>query len=498
MSNHHSPILSDKQVQLAQYLQSLSSLNTADSLSDYQHLSSQLSEVDEPSLVPLFLASLEASSAHHASHSLSPFPSVVVRDQDPRAAAWAKTGLEAIASGQVAMVVLAGGQGTRLGSSSPKGLYDIGLPSKKSLFQLQAEKIRAIAKLASHANHTISTSSSSTLSSSSSSSSSNLPIPSIPYVILTSEATEQATREFFAAHAFFGLPERDVLFIEQDSCPCVFPSGELLLASPRDLSLSPNGNGGVYRALAKSGVLGALRERGVRAVMISGIDNGLLRILDPQFMGMLLQEGVEAALKVVPKAYPEERVGVLGLIDGKPNIVEYSELDPKEALSVDAQTGELRFNAGNICIHAFSMGFLQRCGDSYYQLMPYHLAFKAVPFWDPVSRTVVHPAQPNAYKLEKFVFDVLPHCTSLMAMQVSRAAEFAPVKNAPGAQNDTPATSRALISALHRRWLQDNGAVLEGPEDALVEISPLVSLEGEGLSHFNGQTISLPFYLSDS
>lgn len=468
-------LLSDKQVGVRAHLSALLAEGAAGSVAQ---LRSQLEEVQEPTLQSHFAASLAATSSHAASLSLQPFPTVVSRETDPRVAAWESVGLREIAQGRVAMVVLAGGQGTRLGSSLPKGLYDIGLPSGKSLFQLQAEKILAIKSLARKSDQTV------------------LHQASLPYYVLTSEATEQATREYFASHGFFGLPEPDVVFIEQASCPCLSADGQLLLESPSGLCLSPNGNGGVYEALARSGALADMRARGVASVMVAGIDNGLLRIADPPLVGMLVQERLEAALKVVPKAHPDERVGVLGLIGGQPGIVEYSEIDPLVSRSVDASTGELVFNAGNICIHAFSLDFLDACGARHYPLMPYHLAFKAVPHWDPVQKeAVLTPQQPNAYKLEKFVFDVLPFCASLVAMQVCRDQEFAPVKNAPGSPTDTPLTSRALISRLHRSWLLSSGAFIEGDPDALVEISPLVSLQGEGLESVRGRTFHAPLYL---
>lgn len=304
------------------------------------------------------------------------------------------------------------------------------------------------------------------------------------------------TRKFFVDNNYFGLREEDVFFIEQPSVPCLTREGKYLLANKDELAVSPNGNGGVYETLLKSGAIDDMERRGIDTVMISGIDNGLLRVVDPEFMGLIAEEALDTALKVVPKACPEERVGVLCLLDKAPKIIEYTELPREMIFEMDPASGALRFNTGNICIHGFSFAFLKKCCQTIAHQMPYHLAFKAVPYWDPETQSHVVPRSPNAYKLERFVFDVIPFSQRTMAMQVERTEEFAPIKNATGAPTDSPDTARALINALHRGWLAAAGATISGSLSDVVEISPLLSYEGENLQAFATQTIQAPIYLA--
>eukprot|EP00271_Cylindrocystis_brebissonii_P005733 TRINITY_DN17960_c0_g3_i1.p1 TRINITY_DN17960_c0_g3~~TRINITY_DN17960_c0_g3_i1.p1 ORF type:complete len:487 (-),score=91.59 TRINITY_DN17960_c0_g3_i1:659-2119(-) len=381
---------------------------------------------------------------------------------------WRAAGLQAIGSGQLAVLLLAGGQGTRLGSSAPKGCYDIGLPSRKSLFQLQAERLLRMQHLACNENDR-STSSGAAL---------------LPLYIMTSVFTHDEIRAFFATHGFFGLNPEQVLFFQQGQMPCFTRDGKLVVETQCQLARAPDGNGGVFSALEESGMLLDMERRGVRFCECFAVDNALVRVADPLFLGHFLQSGAPLASKVVRKAYPEERVGVFvhkGHPAGPVEVVEYSELPEDLATSLDPDTGRLRFLWSNVCMHLFSLDFLKFASAQ----------LKKDPFFHPAWKTIPSLNGPvPGVKLEQFIFDPFRFAPSMALFEVLREEEFSPVKNAPGSSSDSPDTARAHLLALHRRWVEAAGGRVddgEGTTPALavahggVEVSPLLSHSGEGL-----------------
>lgn len=395
------------------------------------------------------------------------FKSDVVRMGDDPAAErrWWDLGLEAIRAGKVAVVTLAGGQGTRLGSSLPKGCFDIGLPSHKSLFQLQAERIIRLTKLTGTA---------------------------IPWYVMTSGPTHQNTVDFFQSNVFFGLLPSQIKFFQQGVLPALsLDEGKIFLQSKGSLALSPDGNGGIYAALRTHGIIEELEAKGVQYVHMHSVDNCLVHMADPVFLGLCMERGVDCASKAVAKTDPKESVGILSrrCSDCKMVVAEYSELDPKLADAVDEQ-GSLCFNTANIAVHMFSTAFLRAiCYDPSLHL-PYHVAKKKIPSID-MESGVALTGPPIGIKLEAFIFDVLEHAQNPVILQVDRWAEFAPLKNASGsAPEDTPEACRERLFALHKRWLGEAGALVlgEGP----CEISPLISYAGEGLEVYEGQVLELP------
>jgi UDP-N-acetylglucosamine/UDP-N-acetylgalactosamine diphosphorylase len=356
-------------------------------------------------------------------------------------------GLSLISGGKVAAVLVAGGQGTRLGHSGPKGTYDIGLPSGKSLFQLQTERLLNLGRKAGKI---------------------------IPWYIMTSADNHAATTEYFRANRYFGYPAADIFFFSQDQLPVLDASGQILLAERGKISLGPNGNGGCFLALAKSQALADMNRRGVDWVFLYGIDNVLVRICDPGLIGFAAANHFPAVNKTVAKASPEENVGVLGYRNGRPAVIEYTELPPELAHQRDA-AGKLRYGNGNIVTHLFRRDFLEQNAGSN---LPYHVAHKKIPTIDANGDPIL-PAAPNAYKFELFMFDIFPLLSDMAALQVRREEEFAPVKNKEGA--DSPATARNLLFALHRQWLLQAGVHPDLLRERAVEISPLLSLAGEGL-----------------
>ena len=458
------------------------------SSADAAALVTQLSAIDVTLVNELFtatMASVAAEGSSSAASALTPARDVTrsVDALPEAAAAWTDAGLAAVARGAVGVIILAGGQGTRLGFDKPKGQYDLALPSHKSLFQLQAERITRVRALAAAATGK------------------PLASVSLPLYVMTSPMTDADTRSFFAAHSNFGLPEGEVQFFCQGTLPCLDFDGRIMLESGARVAEAPDGNGGIYRGLHLSGAVANMRSRGVVGVHVFAVDNAIVRAADPAFIGYCLSRGADVGSKVVAKAGPHEKVGVLCLRDGAYSVVEYSEMDKATAELRDERSGALAFNAGNVCIHYYSTHFLEtRCSPSALPKV-YHVARKAIPYAHPETGETMTKAEISAVasatggvtgvKLESFIFDVFPMATSMAVLEVPRESEFAPVKNAPGAADDSPDTARALLRAAHARWLAAAGALLP-PDGGAVEVSPLVSYAGEGLGALAGVTLTSP------
>ncbi|EPQ60445.1 nucleotide-diphospho-sugar transferase [Gloeophyllum trabeum ATCC 11539] len=390
---------------------------------------------------------------------------------------WRSIGLQAIARGEVGVLLMAGGQGTRLGSSAPKGCYDIGLPSHKSLFQYQAERI---ARLQQVAEKECGKAAGSVV---------------IPWYVMTSGPTRRETEDFFKKHSYFGLDPKNVVIFEQGTLPCLTMEGKVMLDSPSRIAVAPDGNGGLYAAtrqpLSPSDpshtVLSDLQKRKIGYVHAYCVDNCLVKVADPVFIGYCIQKQVDCAAKVVPKAHPSESVGVVARRGNKFGVVEYSEITKEQAEKRDPKTGELSFRAGNIANHFYTTKFLNQV-ESFEHQLAFHIARKKIPYVDFESAQVVKPSKPNGMKLEMFVFDVFPFTQQFAVLEVARDEEFSPLKNAPGTGADDPDTSRRDLLAQHRRFLERAGAkVKEGVE---IEISPLVSYAGEGLESVKGKTFT--------
>ena len=264
-----------------------------------------------------------------------------------------------------------------------------------------------------------------------------------------------------------------------------------MLSSPSSIAVAPDGNGGLYAALRRplhsnitTTVMSDLRAHGVEYIHGYCVDNCLVRVADPVFMGCCISRGAEAGAKVVRKSNPTESVGVLAKRGDKFSVVEYSELS-KDKAEARAEDGTLSFWAGNIANHFYTVDFLEGM-EAMEKQMAFHIARKKIPTVDLVTGEPVKPAIPNGMKLELFVFDVFPFTKNLCVLEVDRQEEFSPLKNAPGSKADCPETSRRDLLAQQRRWLEAAGAtVLEGCD---VEVLPAVSYSGEGLEWAKGKT----------
>lgn len=376
-----------------------------------------------------------ASLSDNVSSDLKPMPFKIASD-DLRYDFWKETGEILLGKGQVAAFLVAGGQGSRLGFEGPKGMFDIGLPSHKSLFQLQAERLQNLGAQVGHA---------------------------IPWCIMTSPLNHEATVNFFIENNFFGMDRQNVRFFEQGTICALTPDGKAVLDGEDHLALVPDGNGGCFRALAQSGSLAWLIERGVRYVFLYSVDNALCRVCDPAFIGALASEGRSmSASKVVHKANAQEKVGIFAFQNRKPGVVEYSDL-PEEYRDMTNPDGSLTFDGGNIAIHLFKIEGLRKLQTS---KLPWHTARKTVCGIE------------KCWKFEQFLFDAFPQLGSMMPFGVVREEEFSPVKNAEG--NDSPKTARQMIGQLHRDWLRK--ANVEVKPNKLYEISPTISYAGENLN----------------
>ncbi len=364
------------------------------------------------------------------------------------------SGRHALRAGQVGVLLVAGGQGTRLGFDHPKGLYSIGPVSGASLFQILLEKIVAVGRRYG---------------------------VRVPLFLMTSSATHAETVEYLDHTKRFGLPADDLFVFSQGSMPAVdAKTGKVLLAEKGHVALSPDGHGGMLAALRASGGFTELRGRGIRHLFYLQIDNPLVRMCDAEFLGHHIQSGSEATTLAVAKREPIDKVGNLVLVNGKLRIVEYSEfnkLDPALIGRCDEQ-GRLVFWAGNTAVHTFDVQFLDRMAADAEQL-PYHIAHKKVPYVDR-SSNLVEPADNNALKFERFIFDLLPAARHALVVECDEAAEFAPVKNARGTGRDSPESVQAQMIDLHTAWLQSAGATVAS--DVPVEISPVFALDAEDVA----------------
>jgi UDP-N-acetylglucosamine/UDP-N-acetylgalactosamine diphosphorylase len=317
----------------------------------------------------------------------------------------------------------------------------------------------------------------------------------IPLYLMTSPATHEETVTYFAANERFGLPSEDVKIFCQGTMPAVdAASGKLLLADKHELALSPDGHGGTLRGLVTSGCLADMHARSVRHVFYCQVDNPLVTMCDPRFLGYHLLAGSEMSTQVVAKKHSREKVGNVVSLDGKLRILEYSDLNPLEDAIVErrAADGSPIFWAGNTASHIFEAAFLERMAASGTAL-PFHVARKAVPHVNAAGQKV-EPREPNAIKYERFIFDLLPEARQAIVVEIDPALTFAPVKNAPGEAYDSPDTVRAQMIALHASWLREAGC--EVVPGVAVEVSPLFAQNAEELAARipPGLTVTSPRY----
>ena len=369
-----------------------------------------------------------------------------------------------VSAGRVAALVVAGGDATRLGFAGPKGCLPATPVRRKSLYQVFAEQILAASRRYGSA---------------------------VPWYVMTSQTNDAATREFFAAHDYFALGADQVFFFSQGWMPSVAADGRLLLAEKHRLATNPDGHGGCISALRRSGALEDMARRGVEYISYFQVDNPLVRCVDPLFIGLHAAAGAEMSAKALPKRHPLERLGSFCVVEGKPAVIEYSDL-PEELARATRDDGTLLFSAGSIAIHVFSRAFVERLTADGSARLPFHRALKKVPHVGPAG-AFVQPDEPNAVKFEKFVFDALPLAESALVLETLRSEEFSPIKNVTG--EDSVATSLRDQVLRAAEWLESAGVSIPrdaaGEVAAAIEISPLFALDQGQLAEKVGPEMAI-------
>lgn len=368
-----------------------------------------------------------------------------------------KYGKKLISEGKVACLIVAGGQGTRLGYDGPKGTYPIGPVSGRSLFEYFALSIRR-----NEIKYNT----------------------KISWYVMTSLLNNQQTVDFFEENNYFGLQKEQVFFFIQGTMPAIGYDGKLLMSSKSSLCLSPDGHGGTLLALKKSGALDDMRAKGIEYLSYFQVDNPLVPVLSPRFIGLHVMEKSDMSAIMLAKTNAFEKLGNFCIADGKLQIIEYSDLPDDLAQSVD-ENGKLRFIAGSPAIHVISCKFIEKLTCDGTLSLPSHRADKKVPCLDE-NGNQIKPEEPNAVKLETFIFDALQLADKTMVLEGDRKEVFAPTKNATGV--DSAESCREMLIARDCRRLEAAGVKIprqaDGTPDCKVEISPLIAVDDEDVAQY--------------
>ena len=430
----------------------------------------QVDSVDWPELARLVQTHVLNKPAFELPQDVKPAPWYPYEPTDELSDKYdtARTlGEKLIRDGKVAAFTVAGGQGTRLGWPGPKGTFPATAIRRTPLFALFAEFIHKVQ---------------------------NKYACTVPWYVMTSPVNDADTRAFFKKHSFFGLDPKHVMIFPQSMLPAIdMRSGKVLLEDKGQIALSPNGHGGSLKALYTSGAIADMQNRGVEQVSYIQVDNPIVRVIDPLFLGLHAMDRAQMSSKMLPKREPLEKLGNFCLVDGKMTVIEYSDL-PDELAHERLPDGQLRFRAGSIALHAIRVDFIEQLNRGADGIaLPFHRAEKKVPFLDLDTGQAVKPDKPNAVKLEMFVFDALPMCERSIIYETNRLEEFAPIKNADGPAGtivaDSPASSIQQQSQRNGAWLEKHAVTIprdgEGNVAATLEISPLTAVEDHDLIDVN-------------
>ena len=412
-----------------------------------QALLTNIQSLDLPLVFEIYRTHSQGNKPGKAISNIEPAPIIAIpqtREEEENREKARGVGEALIRENKVAVLIVAGGQGSRLGFEGPKGKYPLSPLRQKSLFQLFAESVRALSLRYK---------------------------TDLPLIIMTSRENDEETRAFFKSRQWFGLKPDQVEFFSQGMLPTLTPEGRLILSDETHLLINPDGHGGSLKALHESGILKKLRGKGYAELFYCQVDNPIVRIADPVFLGYHKLANAEISTKVVRRQNLEEKVGIYGLANGRPGIIEYSDFSPEDYRAVD-ENGKIRFWAGNTAVHCISLAFIERLNRHGFAL-PYHRAAKDVEALGGDGKR----AKAQGWKFETFVFDAIPLAERAICMEVVREEEFSPVKNFDGI--DSPGTAQRAMIALHCRWLNEAG--IRVAPGARVEISPLFALDPEEL-----------------
>ena len=374
------------------YIKAMMEKNTTE---QNEKLTKRLEEIDFS-----VLEHIERKETVNERGVFAPLDAVEVSEIEARGAEFKELGLKAIREGKVGAVLLAGGQGTRLGLDRPKGTLNIGVAKELYLFE---QLLRNLMDVTDEAG------------------------VYVPLYIMTSNINNADTTAFFEEHDYFGYPKDYVKFFVQEMVPACDYEGRIYMESQTEVAMSPNGNGGWFSSMVNAGLLSDIKERGIEWINVFAVDNCLQRIADPMFVGATIAYGCESGAKVVRKAAPDDRVGVLCTEDGKPSIAEYYEMT-EEMATARKENGDLKYGFGVILNYLFSEKKLEQIADA---RMPIHVVEKKIPYMD-VDGTFVKPEQPNGYKFETLVLDMVHMMDDCIPYEVVREREFAPIKNLHG------------------------------------------------------------------
>jgi UDP-N-acetylglucosamine/UDP-N-acetylgalactosamine diphosphorylase len=364
-----------------------------------------------------------------------------------------RLGNELISAGKVGALLVAGGQGTRLAFDGPKGNYPISPVKHKTFFELFAQTIAAISQ-----RHGV----------------------ICPWYIMTSPMNHAETLDIFKSNRYYGLDPANVFIFQQGTLPSFDFNGRILLAGKADLALSPDGHGGCIKALRDSGALADMHRRGIEYLSYWQVDNPLVKLFDPLFIGLHVLDDAQMSSRAVIKDYPKEKVGNFCLVDGKMTVIEYSDL-PDDLANRRNPDGSLVFRLGSIAIHIINVAFVRKFNTSEFSL-PLHRADKKIKYVD-MEGNLVDPMEPNGVKLESFIFDALPMAERSIVVDLERDEQFAPTKNATGP--DSVETTQRMMVERAAKWLQAAGITVprrkDGSPDCALEIAPTFALDPEDL-----------------
>ncbi len=411
---------------------------------DKKLLLEDLSDVDFDLLHKLYTSKESMADMDFEPAPYIPVPASDAELQEHRQARDA--GVAHVRNGKTAAFVVAGGQGSRLGYEGPKGKYPVGQVSGKTLFQIHAEKIVKYSSKYGVA---------------------------IPLLIMTSRANNDETEAYFRENSYFGLGPENVFIFPQNMIPSLDAKGKLIMETKKNVFKNPDGHGGSLTALYTSGVIGEMKKRGIETISYFQVDNPLVKIIDPVFIGFHALRGADISSKAVRKAYPEEKVGVFVRFSNHTiGVVEYSDLPEEKARSVDDKGG-LRYSSGSIAIHLFQREFVERITAGTEISLPFHTARKKIKAFHGGAGKEI-----DGFKFEKFVFDALPMTEKNIVFETLREEEFAPVKNASGV--DSVESAQKMMDDQYRSWLVGRGVWIPAGIRA-VEISPLAAVEPDDI-----------------
>ena len=343
--------------------------------------------------------------------TIAPIKAMTIPEIDMGRERFERIGMEAVKAGKLGAVLLAGGMGTRLGSDAPKGMYDIGISKPVYIFQRLIENLMKVVEKAG---------------------------TYIQLFVMTSEKNHDATVGFFKEHDYFGYDKDYIAFFKQDMAPAADFDGKVYMEAKDSIATSPNGNGGWFLSMKKSGLLELVEKRGIEWLNVFAVDNVLQSIADPVFAGAVLEGGYSVGSKVIRKVNPQEKVGVMCTEDGRPSIVEYIELT-EDMLTQRDENGEYAYNFGVILNYLFKVDKLVNLLE---RKLPYHKSAKKIPYINEAGE-LVKPEEPNGYKYEQFILDMIQMLDSCLPFEVVRGKEFAPIKNKTGV--DSVESARELL-----------------------------------------------------